>query len=165
MKMHKHQNQDGENQRGMVPLRDMMGRLFEESFLFPSFTDSFFSDPFFNQGIGHSLNSVKVDIEETEKNFIFTAELPGVDPNKIDLDLTETALTISVEMGDEKEEKGKNYIRRESSHGKIQRSFDFRHAPIVVNDSKADFKNGILKITLPKEEKEKKKGIKIPINS
>lgn len=164
MKIHKNHDKDGSNERGMVPLRNMMGRLFEESFLFPDFVDSFFNDQFFTNHLS-PIRDVKVDIEENETEFLINAQLPGADPNKIDLDLTETSLTITAEVGDEKEEKNKNYIRRECSYGKVKRGFDFSHAPIMVDKASADFKNGVLKITLPKKKQEKLKGKKIPINA
>lgn len=149
------------NQHGLVPLRDMMNQLMNESFIFPGWNDPFFDDVF----EGHPLQTIRVDVEETDKNFLVTAELPGVDPDNIDLNISDNRLTLSAQIGGEKEEKGKQYIRRERHYGTVQRSFDFSHRPIDAEKATADFKNGMLEITLPKKGDQQEKGKKIPINA
>lgn len=164
MKLQKHNNQAVSGGQGMIPLTNMVNRLFNESFLFPGFADTFFSDPFFSSG-NHTLQNIKVDIQESENEFNIKAELPGVDPEKIDLDISDTGLTLSAEMGNKKEEVNENYIKKECTYGKVQRSFDFRHTPIDSDNCKANFENGILQITLPKKKKDEGTWKKIPINA
>ncbi|MCA9373994.1 Hsp20/alpha crystallin family protein [Candidatus Peregrinibacteria bacterium] len=125
-----------------------------------------FHDPFFGDMFPmNPLPDMRVNVEETEKDFIISAELPGVDPEKIDLDVADNRLMISAEIGTEKEQKEKHFIRKECHYGHIQRSFDFSHKPIDANAAKADFKNGMLTVTFPKKGQNLEKGKKIPINA
>ena len=101
-----------------------------------------------------------VDVSEGEKSFTVAAELPGMDPKEIDLTMERDVLTISGEMKDENEEKEGEYYRRETSYGSFCRSI---RLPSEVDDKKikADYKDGILKVTLPKSNGKSKKVIKV----
>lgn len=103
-----------------------------------------------------------IDFSETKNNYVVKAELPGIDPKDIDISLTENVLTIKGEKKQEKEEEGENYHFVERSYGSFTRSI---RLPGQVQSDKvsATFKNGILKITLPKTEEAKKKEIKIKV--
>jgi HSP20 family protein len=104
-----------------------------------------------------------VDIVETEDRYELTAELPGLDPEQIDVKLADGRLTIQGEKKEEKEEKKEGYYLSERRFGSFQRSFA---VPEGIDPDKvsADFANGLLKITLPKspelQQKEKKIAIK-----
>ncbi len=103
-----------------------------------------------------------LDVSETKNEFVVKAELPGIDPKDIDISLTNDILTIKGEKKQEKEEKEENYHLIERSYGSFTRSV---RVPGQVQSDKinATFKNGVLKVTLPKTEEAKKKEIKIKV--
>jgi HSP20 family protein len=105
----------------------------------------------------------RVDIIETEKAYIVKAELPEVEKKDIDISVNQGLLTIRGERKREKEEKSKRFHRIERSYGNFSRSFRF---PNEIEEDKieADFKDGVLQITLPKSAKAaKQKQISINI--
>jgi HSP20 family protein len=104
--------------------------------------------------------SPSVDIFETEAEIIVKAELPGMDRKDISLHLENNVLSIRGERKFEKETKDENYHRIERSYGAFNRSFSI---PATVDEEKirADYKDGVLKIILPKKEQAKPKQIKI----
>lgn len=99
-----------------------------------------------------SFFSPKVDIKETKKNYEIIADLPGVDKENLTITLDKGVLTISASKSDEKteEEEGK-IVRRERHSGSYMRRFDLGPA-IKDSDIDAEFKNGVLKLTVPKAE-------------
>jgi len=101
-----------------------------------------------------------VDIFETEGEIVVKAELPGVDRKDIALNLDHNVLTLKGERRFEKETKEENYHRVERSYGGFSRTFSI---PATVDEEKirADYRDGILKIALPKKEQAKPKQIKI----
>ncbi|MCG6968477.1 MAG: Hsp20/alpha crystallin family protein [Gammaproteobacteria bacterium] len=102
----------------------------------------------------------KADLIERDDEVVVRAELPGVEKDDLDLTVTDTTVTLKGETKkEEKEEKG-NYFRSETSRGSFTRTFAL---PCEVDGSKAkaDFKNGVLELTLPKVEKAKRHSIKI----
>jgi HSP20 family protein len=101
-----------------------------------------------------------VDISENENELTFKAELPGVELKDITLSLDNNVLTIKGERRFEKETDKENYYRVERKYGNFSRSFGL---PTFVDESKvrAEFKNGVLKIVLPKKEQAKSRGIEI----
>lgn len=103
-----------------------------------------------------------LDVSETKNEYVLKAELPGIDPKDIDISLTNDLLTIKGEKKQEKEEKEENYHVIERSYGSFTRSV---RLPGQVQSDKinAAFKNGVLKVTLPKTEEAKKKEIKIKV--
>ena len=104
--------------------------------------------------------SPSVDIFETEGEIIVKAELPGLDRKDIVLHLENNVLTLRGVRKFEKETKDENYHRIERSYGAFNRSFSI---PATVDEEKirADYKDGVLKIVLPKKEQAKPKQIKI----
>ncbi len=96
----------------------------------------------------------KVDIKEEEKEFVVFADIPGVDPNDIDIEMDGNTLTVKGERKSDKEEKSKNYYRLERTTGKFYRQFTL---PESVDSAKisAKTKNGVLAIHLPKAEEGK----------
>lgn len=96
----------------------------------------------------------KVDIKEEEKEFVVFADIPGVDPNEIEIEMDGNTLTVKGERKTEQEVKQKNYYRLERKTGKFFRQFTL---PESVDSSKisAKAKNGVLAIHLPKAEEGK----------
>ena len=100
------------------------------------------------------------DISENDKEYTLTAEMPGIDPEELDITLSDGVLTVKGEKKQEKEEKGENYHRIERSYGSFQRSF---HIPEKVKTEKVDatYKDGVLKLKLEKDEKNETKKITV----
>ena len=101
-----------------------------------------------------------VDVINRENEIVVKAELPGVDKKDLDISVTKNTVTIKgTTSHEQKEEKG-NYYRSEISRGTYSRTLAL---PSDVNEdkAKADFKNGILELTLPKEKVEKVRSIKV----
>jgi len=103
-----------------------------------------------------------LDVSETKKDFVVKAELPGMDLKDIDLSLTNGMLTIRGEKKQEKEEKEGNYHLIGRSYGTFSRSVSL---PRDVKQDKisASYKDGVLRVVLPKSEEAKKKEIKIKV--
>jgi len=104
--------------------------------------------------------SPSVDIFETEGEIVVKAELPGMDRKDIQLNLENNILSLRGERKFTKETKDENYHRIERSYGVFSRSFSI---PATVDEEKirADYKDGVLKIFLPKKEQARPKQIKI----
>jgi len=104
--------------------------------------------------------SPSVDIFETETEIVVKAELPGIERKDISLNLEKNVLTLRGERRFEKETKEENYHRIERAYGGFSRSFSI---PATVDEEKirADYRDGILKIALPKKEQAKPKQIRI----
>jgi len=101
-----------------------------------------------------------VDISETDDAFIVKAELPGVEKNDVSVKIEDGVLTIKGEKKSEIEDEQKHRI--ECTYGSFVRSFTLPQA--TKSDSiKAEYKNGILNLTIPKSEEVKPKEIEIKI--
>ena len=103
-----------------------------------------------------------VDVSETKNDLVVKAELPGMDPKDIDISLSDGLLTIRGEKKQEKEEKEENYHFIERSYGSFTRSVQLPREVKRENIS-ASYKNGILKVVLPKSEEAKTKEVKIRV--
>ena len=103
-----------------------------------------------------------IDVFETKNDIVVKAELPGMDPKDIDISLSDGSLVLKGEKKHEKEEKEENYHFIERSYGSFVRSVPL---PAEVKHDKinASYKNGVLKVVLPKSEESKKKEIKIKV--
>ncbi|MBI1904316.1 MAG: Hsp20/alpha crystallin family protein [Planctomycetia bacterium] len=102
----------------------------------------------------------RADVSETETAVEVRLDLPGVKPEEIDIQVSGNVLTVSGERKEEKEEKGKTFHRVERTWGSYSRSVML---PCGVNDAEAaaQYKDGVLTITLPKTEEAKTHKIKI----
>jgi len=103
-----------------------------------------------------------LDVSETKDNFVVKAEVPGIDAKDIDISLTGDVLTIKGEKKQEKEEKEEDYHLVERSYGAFSRSIRLP-AEVESTKIKASYKNGILRVTLPKSEKVKAKEVRITV--
>jgi len=101
-----------------------------------------------------------VDLYEKEDHFVIKAELPGINKNDIKVDLKDRVLTLSGERSFDNEVKEENYYRRERSFGKFQRAFTLP-AEVDAEKIKAEFKDGVLQIEVPKPENKKAKRVTI----
>ena len=106
----------------------------------------------------HAKNMMKTDVRETDDSYEVDMDLPGFKKDEIKLELENGYLTISAAKGldkDETDKKTGKYIRRERYAGNLSRIF-YVGENVKQEDFKASFKNGILRITVPKEEKKAK---------
>jgi len=101
-----------------------------------------------------------VNVRETEKQFLFSFEVPGVKKEDITLEIIDDTLTVRGERHQEDEQKKEGALRIERRYGKFTRSFTL---PVNVNasEAKASYKDGVLEIALPKAEAPKAKQIEI----
>jgi HSP20 family protein len=106
----------------------------------------------------------QVDVNEDEKQIKVTAELPGMDEKDIDVALSGNSLTIKGEKQEETEDKGRNYYRSERRYGSFHRVIPLS-AEVDQDKAKADFKNGVLRITLPKTGEARKRRKKIDVKT
>ncbi len=103
-----------------------------------------------------------VDIAETDNEIIVSAELPGVGKDDVKISIQDDTLVLRGEKRQEKDEKKENYHRVERSYGAFQRTIGL---PVSADSGKikAKFKDGVLKINLPKKEEAKLKEIPISV--
>jgi HSP20 family protein len=103
-----------------------------------------------------------VDIYEQDGNLVLKAELPGIDPKDVDVRVENNVLTLRGERKLDTEVSKENYHRVERSYGAFSRSFTL---PNVVDTDKikAEFKDGVLRLVLPKKEEAKPKQITINV--
>jgi len=139
--------------RDLLNIREEMNRLF----------DDFFSGwPERRRGLLEGEWAPSVDVAETDEDIVVTAELPGVKQDDVEISVVDDVLTIKGEKKEEKEVKEKNYHRIERSYGSFQRSLSL---PVGVQSdkAKATYKDGVLKVTIPKSEEARPKQIKINV--
>jgi HSP20 family protein len=122
----------------------------DESFLFPSFES-------------HSSFVPHFEISESDKEIDITAELPGIEEKDIDVSIDGNVLTIKGEKRVEHEDESKTCRISERRYGSFQRSFSLPDG-LDLDKIDAKFKNGILKMFLPKTEESRKNVKKIKIN-
>jgi len=126
--------------------------------------DEFFNDfPFTSSVVEGKENWIpSVDILEKEGNIVLRAELPGMNEKEIELKVEGDTLILKGERKMESEDKKSNYHRIERSYGSFTRSF---RLPDTVDSEKidADYKNGILTITLPKKPEVKPREIPVKV--
>ena len=133
-----------------MPNRTYLDDVFDD-FMFPTMKDSDFG-------------KMKCDIYEKDGKYHLEMDIPGFDKKDVNIEVDDNDyLTITAEKNSEnnEEDENKNYIRKERSYGKYQRSFYLGDVDKDKIDAKFD--NGILKITMPKKEETKssKKTIEI----
>jgi len=119
--------------REVVSLRDAMDRLFEDSIITPK-----------NVGA-----MPKIDIKETKKDVVVKAELPGIEEDKVNVEIMDNVMTISGEKVEEKVEESEGYHYKESHSGAFERSFSLP-SDVMADKAEANMENGVLTITLPK---------------
>ncbi|MCI5582306.1 MAG: Hsp20/alpha crystallin family protein [Anaeroplasma sp.] len=94
---------------------------------------------------------MKTDIEENEKEYLVTVDVPGVDKNNISVDFDDNTLTIEINQENEKDNSDKSYIRKERSSFSMSRSYYLENG--TEEGIKAKLDNGVLNIVIPKTNK------------
>lgn len=140
----------------MIPTRRIA--LSRPSQMFDSFLDEFFNTPM----IAARFRDLDIDMYEENDNVVVKAKLPGVEENQTDISIEDNVLTITgnIENTTEEEDKKKKYYFKEISSESFSRSIQLP-TRVDAENSKADFKNGILAIVMPKVPEVKPKKISI----
>ena len=137
----------------LMPLREAINRMFEESFVWPRF--ELFTGRFF-----------PIDISETEdkQQYVIEASLPGIKPEELQITAEGDTLTIRVARKVEEEEKKEKgtYVRRERYEGEMTRTLSL---PTAINPDKvqATYERGVLTLRVPKAESVKPKQIPVQV--
>lgn len=130
--------------------------------------DRFFEDeewPEFRFPRTPIVRTPKMDIYEDNGNVIAEVELPGVEPKNIDVEVKDNYLSVSAKREEKKEEKEKGYYRKELSKGYYKRVVPLPKE-VVGEKAEAKYKDGVLKVVVPKvkpTKKEEKKGVKVKV--
>ncbi|HEX2930388.1 MAG TPA: Hsp20/alpha crystallin family protein [Candidatus Binatia bacterium] len=114
------------------------------------------------KGEGLDVRVPTVDVYEEKDDIVVKAELPGMDKENIEVNLTDHTLTIKGEKKKEEEVKQENYYRSERSYGTFFRTVELPK-DVHADKVKASFKNGILEVRMPKTEEAKAKEIKVKV--
>lgn len=131
----------------LIPELDLVDRFFNDLPLPSLFSEEKVLSPAF-------------DISETEKEYVITGEIPGTDVKDLDVTLLDGLLTVKGEKKQEKEDKDENYHRVERHYGSFERSFRIPEK-VKADKLEATYKDGILKIFLPKSEASEVKKIAV----
>ena len=106
----------------------------------------------------------RVDVAETERAIEISAELPGMTEKDLEVSLSEHALTIKGEKREETEEKKKDFHVHERSYGRMHRTIQLPDG-VDLDKAKASFKNGVLKVELPKTEQARTRVRKVEVQA
>jgi len=136
--------------RDVVSVQDEMSRLFD---------DIFGQRPARVQWTDGVWNP-SVDVTEDQDSVVVKAEMPGLNKDDVKISVQDNVLTLKGEKKQEKEEKDKDYHRIERSYGSFCRSFQLP-TTVRADEIKANYKDGVLSIILPKTEEVKPKEIPI----
>ncbi len=138
--------------RNLFEAQDRFNQLFKDNFA-----------RFFEEDSGARTWNPPVDIYETDQNVVLSAELPGLDAKDVEVRVEDGTLYLKGQRNFEKEVKEENYHRIERSYGSFMRAFPLPSS-VDTEKASAEYKNGVLKLTLPKREEAKPKTIKINVN-
>ncbi len=112
-------------------------------------------------GWPESFGGFRTDIIDKGSQYVLEAELPGFAKEDLNIDIDGDRLTISAQHTAENEEKNENFVRRERSYGSYSRSFDISN--IKAEAITAEYKNGVLFLTMPKNDQAAEKSRRIQI--
>ena len=136
--------------RDLRNLQDEVNRLFSSSF----------TRSFGDEGFARGAWAPSVDIYENKDQIVLEAELPGMNREDFELTIENNVLTLRGERRFEKKEESDNYHRVERSYGGFSRSFTLPQT-VSAENATAEYKNGVLRVTLAKREEVKARRIEI----
>jgi HSP20 family protein len=136
---------------GLVPFNRKNTGLLNTGFEdFYNMLDDFFSDSWSSKR-SLTRDTFKINVQQNDADYLIEAELPGVNKDEIDVGLNDGRLTISVKREEKINEEKKNYIHRESRYSSMSRSIYLADAD--PKGIKAKLDNGVLSISIPRQEK------------
>ena len=115
---------------------------------------------FGEEGIGRGAWNPSIDIYENKDQIVLEAELPGMNPDDVELTVENNVITLRGERQFEKKDDADNYHRVERSYGSFTRSFTLPQT-VSAEGANAEYKNGVLRVTLPKREETKARRIQV----
>jgi HSP20 family protein len=136
----------------LVSFQDAMERLFDDRFFKPMWIRN-----------GERQAAPALDLYTTPEAVIAKVALPGVKPEDVDVTIGEDLVTISGAFKEEKETGDAGYVHKELSQGTFSRRFSLPTA-IKADAAKAEFKDGLLTLTLPKTEEVKPTHVKVQVS-
>ena len=139
--------------RDLLTLQERMNRMFDNSYRAGAQDEDW--------ALGGSW-APAVDIYEKDGNIVLKAELPGVDPKDVDVRVENNLLTLRGERKFDNEVKRDSYHRVERAYGAFSRSFTLPNV-VDTGNIKAEYKDGVLHMTLPKREEAKPRQIQINV--
>jgi HSP20 family protein len=139
-----------------LQMRREMNRLFDDAF------GGFGLPSVFGPALRQMPAAPKIDVSETDDEIQVTAEIPGIDQNDVEVLLEDDRLIIRGEKKEQREDKDRNYHVRERVQGAFSRTLPLPFAP-EPNQVKAQFKNGVMTITIPKPQKVKQQQHRIEV--
>jgi HSP20 family protein len=134
--------------REMVTLRDSLDRFFDERFFTPMF------------GMETVNETIPLDIIEEGNDLKVKASVPGVQPQNLHVEVVDDRLHIWGEAKEEKEHQDEAYYLREHRYGRVERTVTLPYS-VNSDEAKAEFKDGVLSLTLPKSTETPRKEIRI----
>jgi len=138
------------------PFRDLRSLQEEVNRLFSTNLSRSFGD----EGIGRGAWAPSVDIYENKDQIVLEAELPGMKQEDFDLSIESNVITLRGERRFEKTDETDNYHRVERSYGAFTRSFTLPQT-VSAEEARAEYSNGVLRVTLPKREEAKSRRIEV----
>src|SRR3989441_3707862 len=138
------------------PFRDLRNLQQEVNRLFTGNLGAGFDE----EGIARGAWSPSVDIYENKDQIVLEAELPGMNREDFDLSVENNVLTLRGERHFEKKDETDNYHRVERSYGSFLRSFTLPNT-VSGEGATAEYRNGVLRVTLPKREETKARRIEV----
>jgi HSP20 family protein len=139
-----------------LAMRREMNRLFDDVF------GGFGLPSAFGPALRQMPAAPKIDVSETDNEIQITAEMPGIDQNDVEVLLEDDRLIIRGEKKEEREDKDRNYHVRERVQGAFSRTLPLPFAP-DPNQVKAEFRNGVMTITIPKPQEVKQQQHRIEV--
>src|SRR5438876_5058590 len=136
--------------RDLRTLQEEVNRLFSSN-LTPSFGE---------EGIGRGAWNPNVDIYENKDQIVLEAELPGMNREDFELTVENNVITLRGERRFEKKDDADNYHRVERAYGSFTRSFTLPQT-VSAEGANAEYRNGVLRVTLPKREEAKARRIEV----
>jgi HSP20 family protein len=103
---------------------------------------------------------LSVDVIEEDDRYLMRADLPGIGPDEVKIEVEDDTLTVSGEHEESKEEKEGNYVRRERRYGSFSRSMVLPPG-VKAEDVDATIENGVLEVSIPRAKKEEAKRIEV----
>jgi HSP20 family protein len=136
--------------RDLRSLQDEVNRLFSTNL----------SRTFGDEGMARGAWNPSVDIYENKDNIVLEAELPGMKREDFDLSIENNVITLRGERRFEKQDDGDNFHRVERSYGSFARSFTLPQT-VQTDEVAAEYRNGVLRVTMPKREEVKARRIEV----
>ena len=166
------ENEKGKESKGVsvkTPV-EVMPRWGEVDRWFDRLTEDFWRRPFPSLMLGDrwpvsmmSMKAPSLDVFEEKDELVVKADLPGLSKEEIEVTVTGNVVTLKGEKKKEEEVKEKDYYRRERSYGSFVRSVELP-CEVKSEQIKANFKDGVLEVRMPKTDEAKKKSVSVKID-